>query len=318
MADQCAHPTPICVNGLTRAYGTRRGVIDLTFAVRPGEIFGFLGPNGAGKTTTIRLLMGLLRPGRGTARVFELDCWRDAARVKALVGFLPGDVHLYEHLRGDEFLDFFAAFRGGGDRARRRAVLDRLDLDTHVRIKQLSKGNRQKLVIAQALIHDAPLLILDEPSSGLDPLLQAELLVMLHEEQARGKTVFLSSHNLHEVERVANRAAIIREGRLIAIEDVARLKAIRERRVEVVLRAPVPPARFAALPGVRVTALRDDGRHVDLASRGDLRPLLALLSELPVEDLTVSPPDLESVFLHYYGAAVLEGQPAAPTSQEAA
>ena len=303
---------PIVVEGLTRFYGKRRGVIDLTFTVEEGEIFGFLGPNGAGKTTTIRQLMGLLRPTSGSARVCGLDCWREATQVKAQVGFLPGDIRLYEHMTGAEFLDFFAAFRGGGDPARRRALVARLEVDLEPRIKHLSKGNRQKLAIVQALMHDAPLLILDEPSSGLDPLMQAAFIELLREEHARGKTIFLSSHVLPEVERIAHRVAIIREGQLVAVEEVARLKALRARRMEVVLREPVDPAPFAALDGVRVLSADPGGRHVELAVRGALGPLLRTLGELPVDDLTFAPPDLESIFLHYYEAGGADEPVAAP------
>jgi ABC-2 type transport system ATP-binding protein len=278
-------------------------VLDLTFDVQEGEIFGFLGPNGAGKTTTIRQLMGLLRPTSGGARIFGLDCWADSTAAKAKVGFLPGDIRLYEQITGAEFLDFFAAFRNGhrADPRRRRELVERLDVELDRKIKHLSKGNRQKLAIVQALMHDAPLLILDEPSSGLDPLMQIGLIEILREEQARGKTVFLSSHVLTEVERIAHRVAIIREGRLVAVEEVARLKALRARRMEVVLREPVSPERFAALEGVRVLSVSPDGRHIELAVRGALGPLLRALAEAPVEDLTFAPPDLESIFLHYYG-----------------
>ena len=187
---------PIVVDGLSRSYGRRRGVTDLTFTVEEGEVFGFLGPNGAGKTTTIRTLMGLLRPSAGRALVFGHDCWADGPRVRACIGFLPSDPRLYERMTGAELLAFFAAFRGGGDPARRRRLAARLDLDLGRPIRQLSRGNRQKLAIVQALLHDAPLLLLDEPSSGLDPLMQAVLLELLREEQARGRTVFLSSHDL--------------------------------------------------------------------------------------------------------------------------
>src|SRR5205823_9253311 len=208
---------------------------------------------------------------------------------------------------------FFAAFRDGhrADPKRRRELVARLEVETHRKIKHLSKGNRQKLAIVQALMHDAPLLILDEPSSGLDPLMQLGLIALLREEQARGKTVFLSSHVLTEVERIAHRVAIIREGRLVAVEEVARLKALRARRMEIVLREPAPPGRFAALEGVRVLAVSPDGRHVELAVRGALGPLLRALSEAPVEDLTFAPPDLESIFLHYYESEAVEPAPAA-------
>jgi ABC-2 type transport system ATP-binding protein len=294
--------TPIRMERLTRYYGKQRGVIDLSLTVEEGEIFGFLGPNGAGKTTTIRMLMGLIRPTSGTARVFGLDCWADSAAVKADIGFLPGDIRLYERMTGHEFLDFFAAFRRGESRQRRRQLAERFGVELDRQIKHLSKGNRQKLAIVQALMHDAPLLIMDEPSSGLDPLMQAELLEFFREEQSRGKTFFLSSHVLPEVERVAHRVAIIREGRLVAVEEVARLRAMRERQMEVLLRQPMPPERFSATEGVRVLEASEDNQRYTLGVRGDIAPLLRLLGTLPVEDLVYGPPDLESVFLHYYGA----------------
>lgn len=290
---------PIAVSHLTRSYGKRRGVIDLDFTVGAGEIFGFLGPNGAGKTTTIRLLMGTLRPGTGAARIFGLDCWRDAPAVKAFVGFLPGEIHLYEKMTGEELLDFFAAFRGR-PAPRRDEFVERLQIDLAPRIRHLSKGNRQKLAVAQALMHDAPVLLLDEPSSGLDPLMQVELVEILQEERQRGKTIFLSSHILHEVEQIAQRIVIIREGRIVAIEDVHQLRATRERRMEVLLHEPVDATTFDALPGVRVLMTHADGRRVDLAVSGNPRELLRLLGTLPIDDLIYGPPDLESVFLRYY------------------
>lgn len=293
---------PIRVDGLTRNYGKRRGVTDLTFEVEEGEIFGFLGPNGAGKTTTIRQLMGLMRPTGGSARVFGLDCWRDSTRVKEQVGFLPGDIRLYEKMTGKAFLDFFAAFRKGPHRRWRRELAERLGLDTGQKIKHMSKGNRQKLAVVQALMHDAPLLILDEPSSGLDPLMQVEFVELLREEQSRGKTVFLSSHQLVEVERIAHRVAIIRKGELVAVEAVDRLKKVRERRMDVTLHEPAPRERFAALEGVRVVFERHGGKQLGLAVRGKLGPLLLALGEMEVDDLSFAPPDLESVFLHYYEA----------------
>ncbi len=291
---------PIAVDHLTRSYGKQRGVIDLTFSVQEGEIFAFLGPNGAGKTTTIRQLMGFLRPTRGSARIFGPDCWMESARVKTKVGFLPADIHLYEQMSGAEFLSFAARFRNGEHARRRKMLVERLDLDLKQKIKHLSKGNRQKLGIIQALMYDAPLLILDEPSTGLDPLKQMDFLGLLREEQSRGKTIFLSSHLLSEVERIAQRIAIIRDGRLITVEEVARLKAKRERRMELTLREPVAPERFSVLDGVRMISTDPGGQHVTLAVRGELAQLLRTLSELPVEDLTFAPADLESIFLHYY------------------
>ncbi len=293
---------------LTRFYGKRRGIEDLDLDISEGEIFAFLGPNGAGKTTTIRLLMGLLRPTRGRARIFGLDCWSASARVHDRVGFLPGELRLYEHLTGAELLDFFASFRPRADPARRARLAERLDVDLSVRIRHHSKGNRQKLGLVQALMHEAPLLILDEPSSGLDPLKQVAFVDLLREERAAGRTVFLSSHALSEVERLADRVAIVREGRLVAVETVASLRARRARRMELVLSSPVDLAPLAGVDGARVLSIDANGRHVTISLRGSLAPLLRVLADLPVEDLIVAPPDLETIFLHYYA------QPAGPAT----
>ncbi|WP_448574836.1 ABC transporter ATP-binding protein [Thermomicrobium sp.] len=296
MADSPA----IVVERLTRSYGARRGVIDLTFQVQPGEIFGFLGPNGAGKTTTIRVLMGLLRPTSGSARIFGLDCWCQTTQVKEQVGYVPGDVRLWENLTGAQFLDFMAAFRARIDPKRRQMLLERFRVELDRPIKQLSRGNRQKLALVQALLHDPPLLILDEPTSGLDPLMQHEFLTFLMEERERGKTIFLSSHQLAEVERVADRVGIIREGRLVAALPIEELRRRRTRPMEVVFAQPVDPQSLADLPSVRVLAVENGGTRFQLGVQDDLPALLRRLSELPVIDLTYAPPDLESIFLAYY------------------
>jgi ABC-2 type transport system ATP-binding protein len=289
------------VEGLTRFFGQHRGIEDVTFDVEPGEIFGFLGPNGAGKTVTIRHLMGFLRPSRGSARVLGHDCWQIASKVKALVGYLPGDARLYEQMTGHEFLSFFAVFRDTQNRNRTHRLIERLELDVSRRIKHLSRGNRQKLLIVQALMHDAPVLILDEPSSGLDPLKQVDFLDILREERDRGKTIFLSSHQLTEVERVADHVAIIRGGQLVAVEDVNDLKAVRERHMSISLHRPIDVELFRSCEGVRLIDVVAGGLQVELAIRGDLPPLLRLLADMPIEDLVFGPPELESIFLHYYG-----------------
>ena len=291
---------PIEVRDLTRFYGRRRGVLDLSFNVNDGEIFAFLGPNGAGKTTTIRQLMGLLRPSKGTARVFGLDCWSRSPEVKEKIGFLPGEMRLYEGLTGREFLDYFASFRKRVDKRKRATLIERLELDVSPKIRHMSKGNRQKLGIVQALMHDAPLLVLDEPSSGLDPLKQVTFLQLLHDERATGKTIFLSSHAIPEVERIADRVGIIREGRLVAVEAIDALKAKRARHADLLFAEPVEAKRFDFLDGVRVLSRTDDGKRYELAVPGDLRPLLRTLADLPLDDLTLASADLETIFLHYY------------------
>ncbi|OLC52876.1 MAG: hypothetical protein AUH85_15540, partial [Chloroflexi bacterium 13_1_40CM_4_68_4] len=236
-------------------------------------------------------------------RIFGIDCWSESARAKALVGFLPGEMRLYEDLTGREFLDFFASFRKGENKRRRAELCERLELDLSPRIRHLSKGNRQKLGIVQALMHEAPLLVLDEPSSGLDPLKQVTFLDLLREERSAGRTVFLSSHALVEVERIADRVAIVREGRLVAIEEVAALKARRARTMDILLAAPSDLAPLTRLDGVRVLTVDPSRTHVSLSVRGALGPLLRALAELPIEDLIVAAPDLETIFLHYYEAA---------------
>ncbi len=299
---------PIAVEQLTRGYDSQRGIIDLTFTTQPGEIFGFLGPNGAGKTTTIRVLMGFLRPTRGRAQILGLDCWTESTKIKQYVGYVPGDVRFWENMTGKQFLDFLSGFRHHIDPAWRHKLLERFQVELEKRIKHLSRGNRQKLALVQAFLHDPPLLILDEPTSGLDPLMQHEFLTFLQEERNRGKTIFLSSHQLSEVERVADRVGIIREGRLVAVLTVEELKRRRTRPMELVFAQPVDPQRFADLPGVRVLSVQDDGRRIELGVQDELPALLHRLTELPVVDLTYAPPDLESVFLTYYQE---EGAPAA-------
>ncbi|MDW7981535.1 MAG: ABC transporter ATP-binding protein [Thermomicrobium sp.] len=294
---------PILVERLTRTYDGQRGITDLTFTVQSGEIFGFLGPNGAGKTTTIRVLLGFLRPTSGHAQIFGLDCWNRSTTVKEYVGYVPGDVRLWENMTGAQFLQFMAAFRSSRlDPTRQRMLLERFRVELDRRIKHLSRGNRQKLALVQALLHDPPLLILDEPTSGLDPLMQHEFLSFLREERDRGKTIFLSSHQLPEVERVADRVAIIREGRLVAILTVDELKRRRTRPMELTFAHPVDPQRFDGLPGVRVLAVSDDGRRIELGIQDNLPALFHRLADLPVVDMVYAPPDLESAFLAYYQA----------------
>lgn len=305
-------PVPVQIDSLTRMYGRNRGIEDVTLTVERGEIFGFLGPNGAGKTTTIRVLMGLIRPTRGRALVFGLDSWQDAPAVKAHVGYVPGDPRFYEHMTGAQFLDFLARFRPQSDPARRRMLVERFEVDLSRKIKHLSRGNRQKLVLVQALVHDPPLLLLDEPSSGLDPLMQNELLTLLKEERDRGKTIFLSSHLLPEVERVADRVGIIREGRLVAIATVDELKRQRTRRMEVVFSKPVDRTRLDEIEGVRVLQVRDGGCWVELGVSDGLPALLRRLSELPVVDLVYAPPDLDSVFMRYYQHQQAQAEEVAP------
>ena len=301
-------PNVIETIGLTRAYGSRRGIVDVAFSVAEGEVFGFLGPNGAGKTTTIRLLAGAIRPTSGSARVFGLDTWADATRVHASMAYLPSDPGYLGELTSGEQLDYLAALRGLPRGAWRRPA-ERLELDPSVRIRKLSRGNRQKVAVVQVFMGREPLLVMDEPTSGLDPLMQREFLALLAEAKADGRTVFLSSHNLQEVERGCDRVAVIREGRVVDISPVQALLGEHWRSVNLVLDAPPRPG-FFDLPNVRV--LSEGGRDVHVMVRGDVNPLLRRIAELDVRDVAITTPDIEDVFLRFYDAAGAE--PAEPAA----
>ena len=287
----------ITTDALTRYYGPRRGVEALDLEVREGEIFGFLGPNGAGKTTTIRLLLGLIRPTRGGARVAGRDIVTESRAVRERVGFLTGDVALYPQLRVEEYLRFLGRFSRDFDARRMRAYAERLDLETSQPIKGLSKGNRQKVGLVAALQHDPAVLLLDEPTSGLDPLLQQEMHRILREEKARGATVFLSSHDLAEVQVLCDRAGILREGHLVQIADVARLRDLRDRRYRVTFQdGRVPPEAPA---GALVE--RRDSATVTYRTAGRVAAFLeAILAAHPV-DLREEEVSLEDIFLRLYG-----------------
>jgi ABC-2 type transport system ATP-binding protein len=302
-------------SGLTKSYGTRRGISDVTFDVREGEVFGFLGPNGAGKTTTIRTLLGLLRPTAGRATIFGLEAWADAPRIHERLSYVGSDPAYLGELTAAEQLDYVGRLRRLPNGAW-RAVAARLELDPSVQIRKLSRGNRQKVGVVQAFMGDAPLIVLDEPSSGLDPLMQREFLALVAEVRAAGRTVFLSSHNLPEVERSCDRVGIIREGSLIEISTVQALLAGHWRSVNLVVGAPPPQGAFD-LPNVQVVSAT--ARDVHLMVRGDLNPFLRRLAELDVHDLSITTPDIEDIFLRFYDRdAPMRAEDAARDPEEVA
>ena len=302
-------------SGLTKSYGTRRGISDVTFDVREGEVFGFLGPNGAGKTTTIRTLLGLLRPTAGRATIFGLDAWADAPRIHERLSYVGSDPAYLGELTAAEQLDYVGRLRRLPKGAW-RAVADRLELDPSVQIRKLSRGNRQKVGVVQAFMGDAPLIVLDEPSSGLDPLMQREFLALVAEVRAAGRTVFLSSHNLPEVERSCDRVGIIREGSLIEISTVQALLAGHWRSVNLVV--GVPP-RQGAFDLQNVQVVSATARDVHLMVRGDLNPFLRRLAELDVHDLSITTPDIEDIFLRFYDRdAPMRAENAARDAEEVA
>jgi ABC-2 type transport system ATP-binding protein len=289
----------IVLDRLTKLYGRERGVIDLSFAVAQGEIFGYLGPNGAGKTTTIRTLLDLIRPTSGSVRALGLDAQREGVELRRRVGYLPGELALYQKLTARELLSYLGRLRGRVDAEQIRSLADRFELPLDRPIRDLSRGNKQKVGIVQAFAHRPELLVLDEPTSGLDPLMQQTFTELLRETAADGRTVFLSSHVLSEVQHVAHRVAIIRDGRLVAIEDVAALHERAVRHLVVRFASPPPAGAFADVPGVRETSR--NGTELALVAEGALDPLVKALARYDVVDLVSREPDLEEVFLAYYG-----------------
>ncbi len=292
--------TAISAAGLTKYYGKHRGIIDVDFEVAAGEVFGFLGPNGAGKSTTIRLLIDLLRPSRGSLRVLGLDPRRDSLELRRRVGYVPGDLSLYPDMTARQLCGYFAALRGLDTGERVEQLARRLELDLDREIAGYSTGNRQKVGLVQAFMHDPELLILDEPTAGLDPLMQQEFYAMVNEAVGAGRTVFLSSHVLPEVERVADRVAIIREGRLLVVEEVATLKARALRRIELRFAVPVDPAEFEALESVREVEAVDRGTVLILTVEGSLDQVVKTAARHEVRNVISHEGDLEDVFLEYY------------------
>jgi ABC-2 type transport system ATP-binding protein len=288
----------IVVERLTKSYGSTPGVVDLDFSVGPGEVFGYLGPNGAGKTTTIRTLLDLIRPTSGRARIFAMDSHADAAAIRRRLGYLPGELALYETLTGAEFLRFVGSLRGGVSWSRVVSLAERLDLDLHHRIRSLSHGNKQKVGLVQAFMHRPDLLVLDEPTQGLDPLVQREFYRLVAEAKEEGRTMFLSSHVMPEVERMCDRVAIIREGRLVAVEDIGTLKARALRTLEVHFARPVPGEVFAGLPGVHEVATLGD--IVRISVKGPIDAVIKAVARFEVVNVTSHEPSLEDAFLAFY------------------
>ncbi|MDI6857687.1 MAG: ABC transporter ATP-binding protein [Dehalococcoidia bacterium] len=283
--------------GLSKRYGQVLALDNLDLTVERGEIFGYLGPNGAGKTTTIRLLLDFIRPTQGRAEVLGHDVRADSLAVRRRTGYLQGDVALYDAMTGEHLLELLNRLRGASNLAHGRALAERLDIDLKRKIGAYSSGMRQKLALVAALMPQPELLILDEPTKGLDPLVQQEVYKILREEQAQGRTIFLSSHNLPEVERVCNRVAILRRGKLMAVEEVEAIQHKKVRTLEVTFERPVP--REALL--IAGTELRSmNGNRAEFQVSGHVREVLRALTELPVEDIVFPEATLEETFMQFY------------------
>jgi ABC-2 type transport system ATP-binding protein len=286
--------------GLTKDYGQGHGLFDLDLVIEPGEVFGFVGPNGAGKTTTIRLLMDLIRPDRGTATVLGLDSRKDSREIKRHVGYLPGELPQFPGVSAGYVVGLLAGLRGGVDPARIARLAERLDLDLDRRYQSLSHGNKQKVHLVQAFMHSPAVLILDEPTLGLDPLIQREFRALVAEAVGGGATVLLSSHVLGEVELICDRIGLIREGHLLRVGSMEQLRTVRAHRVEALVRQPGDPAELAGLPGVSDVVI--EGRLASCTAHGDVGALLAMLSTWGVVELDSRELSLEEVFLSEFAA----------------
>lgn len=287
----------ITTAGLTKFYGEYRGVADVNFEIREGEVFGLLGPNGAGKTTCIRMFLGLIHPTTGSATILGLDSRNDSVRIRGSVGYLPGEFVTYESLTVLELLEYFSNLRGG-DLAKAHVLAERFNLDTTRKIGELSRGNRQKVGLVQAFMNDPELLILDEPSTGLDPLLQQEFHVLVREEANAGKTLFISSHVLSEVEIICDRAGIIREGSLVTVEEISVLRERALTRVEIEFEDTISAADFDDVDGVADITISDHKLTCHIT--GSVDSLIKAVAKHTVNKIQSGQPGLEEVFLAYY------------------
>lgn len=288
----------IAVRQLTKLYTNGKGVRDLDFSIPEGEVFGYLGPNGAGKTTTIRNLMGFLRPDSGSCTICGLDCWSDADRIQERLGYIPGEIAFIGGITGIGFLTLIADMRGTADRKRMRDLIDRFELDVNGRIKKMSRGTKQKLGIVTACMHDPAVMVFDEPSAGLDPLMRQVFNEFIAEEKGRGKTVLMSSHSFEEIDRTCDRAGIIREGVLVDVQDVGALKH-EQRRAFIVTFASEKDAASLAAAGFDIGQCA--GNSAEVFVHGSADSLVKALAAFEIIDIESRPMTLEQVFMKYYG-----------------
>lgn len=284
------------VSHLTKYYGKSRGIVDVSFNVDEGEIFGFIGPNGAGKSTTIRLLLSLIHPTSGSAKVFDKDVVSHGPEIRRDIGYLPSEVYYYEGMKVIDLLKYSASFYDCDCTERIKALSETMELEMHRRISDLSYGNKKKVGIVQGLLHSPKLLFLDEPTAGLDPLMQRKFFDLIRQENTRGVTVFFSSHILGEVQRLCNRVGIIREGKIAEISDIRTLQQNNYKKVRVEA-AGIDPTTFN-LPGV--TNLQSEDSMVHFFFKGDINSVLQKIAPFQVSDLTIEEPTLEEIFMHYY------------------
>jgi ABC-2 type transport system ATP-binding protein len=287
---------------LTKSYGSHRGIVDVDLTVNEGEAFGFLGPNGAGKTTTIRTLLDHIRPTSGRATIFGIDTTEDPVAIHRRLGYLPGEFTLYDKLTGGQTIEYFANLRGGVDANYQRDLIARLDVDPSRKFREYSKGNKQKIGLIIALQHRPDLLLLDEPTSGLDPLIQQVFYAVIRDAKAEGRTVFLSSHILAEVEKTCDRVAIIRDGRLVRVDRTEALRDLAHHQVELVFTSEVPVQEFSTLPGVSDLVAEDHTLRMRVS--GSITPVVRAAARYELADFVSREPSLEETFLAEYGKGV--------------
>jgi ABC-2 type transport system ATP-binding protein len=286
------------INDLTRDYGGGKGVFSLSFTIGEGEVFGFLGPNGAGKTTVIRHLMGFVHPQSGNCSIGGLDCWRLRDKIQKNVGYIAGELSVFDEMTGLQYLKFVAAYRGMTDTARMNELIELFELDPTVRLKKMSKGMKQKVGIVAAFMHDPQVLILDEPTSGLDPLMQNRFIDLVRQERERGKTILISSHSFDEIERTCHRVGIIRAGHLVAVETIDKLKTEQKKKYEITFENEKAVRKFL---NEDFNSKTQNETTVSVTVANDMDKLIKTLSKYTVVNLSAPSLSLEEIFMQYYG-----------------
>ncbi|MEY2195239.1 ABC transporter ATP-binding protein [Neobacillus sp. BF23-41] len=285
------------INNLTKTYGKSRGITDISFHVEEGEIFGFIGPNGAGKSTTIRTLLSLIYPTSGSATIFGKDCVQFAPEIKKEIGYLPSEVFYYDNMKVKDLLKYSASFYKKDCSKRIKELAEIMDLDLNKKIDDLSLGNKKKVGIVQGLLHEPKLIILDEPTSGLDPLMQQKFFELLEEENKKGATILFSSHILSEVQRLCNRVAIIKEGKIVTVEKISTLQENNYKKFKIETKAPLDPSYFS-ISGVNNLEVKDT--TTSFLFRGNINAILKKIADIELVNLWIEEPDLEEIFMHYY------------------
>lgn len=285
------------INNLTKTYGNSRGISDISFKIEEGEIFGFIGPNGAGKSTTIRTLLSLIYPTSGSAKIFGKDCIEFAPEIKKEIGYLPSEVFYYDNMKVMDLLKYSASFYKKDCTKRIKELAEIMDLDLSKKIDDLSLGNKKKVGIVQGLLHEPRLIILDEPTSGLDPLMQQRFFDLLEEENKKGATILFSSHILSEVQRLCDRVAIIKEGRIVTVEKISTLKENNYKRFKVETTEAIDQNYFN-IDGVN--NIEKNGNTISFIFKGNINNVMKKIAEIDIENLWIEEPDLEEIFMHYY------------------